>query len=40
MFTSFKELESYVLGCGMKKRIALANAHDEPALRALSRVRW
>ena len=25
MFTSFKELEAYVLGCGMKKRIALAN---------------
>ena len=23
MFTSFKELEAYVLGCGMKKRIAL-----------------
>ena len=21
MFTSFKELEEYVLGCGMKKRI-------------------
>ena len=35
MFTSFKELEAYVLGCGMKKRIALANAHDEPALSAV-----
>ena len=43
-----KNWEAYVLGCGMKKRIALANAHDEPALsavvnaaaRALSRVRW
>lgn len=35
MFTSFKELEAYVLGCGMKKRIALANAIDEPALSAV-----
>ena len=39
MFTSFKELEAYVLGCGMKKRIALANAHDEPALSAVVNAR-
>ena len=39
MFTSFKELEEYVLGCGMKKRIALANAHDEPALSAVVNAR-
>ena len=39
MFTSFKELETYVLGCGMKKRIALANAHDEPALSAVVNAR-
>ena len=35
MFTSFKEIESYVLAQNMKKRIALANAHDEPALSAV-----
>src|SRR5574344_2692829 len=35
MFTSFEEIESYVLSQGMKKRIALANAHDEPALSAV-----
>ena len=35
MFTTFKEMEAYVLGQNMKKRIALANAHDEPALSAV-----
>ncbi len=35
MFTSFKELEAYVLSQNTKKRIALANAHDEPALSAV-----
>ena len=30
---------AYVLGCGMKKRIALANAHDEPALSAVVNAR-
>ena len=35
MFTSFKEIESFVLSQNMKKRIALANAHDEPALSAV-----
>ena len=35
MFTTFKEIESYVLSQNMKKRIALANAHDEPALSAV-----
>ena len=35
MFTNFKELESYVLSQNSKKRIALANAHDEPALSAV-----
>ena len=35
MFTSFKDLENYVLSQGIKKRIALANAHDEPALSAV-----
>ena len=35
MFTNFKELEAYVLGQNLKKRIALANAHDEPALSAV-----
>ena len=35
MFTSFQELESYVLSQNTKKRIALANAHDEPALSAV-----
>ena len=35
MFTSFKELEAYVLAQNTKKRIALANAHDEPALSAV-----
>ena len=39
MFTSFKELEAYALGCGMKKRIALANAHDEPAPSAVVNAR-
>lgn len=34
MFTNFKELEAYVLAQNTKKRIALANAHDEPALSA------
>ena len=28
MLTNFKELEDYVLSRNMKKRIALANAHD------------
>ena len=28
MFTTFKEMEAYVLVQNMKKRIALANAHD------------
>ena len=32
MFTNFKELEAYVLSHKNKKRIVLANAHDEPAL--------
>ena len=35
MLTTFKEIESYVLSQNMKKRIALANAHDEPALSAV-----
>ena len=35
MLTNFKELEDYVLSRNMKKRIALANAHDEPALSAV-----
>ena len=35
MFTNFKELEAYVLARNTKKRIALANAHDEPALSAV-----
>lgn len=35
MFTNFKELEAYVLAQNTKKRIALANAHDEPALSAV-----
>ena len=35
MLTNFKELENYVLSQNMKKRIALANAHDEPALSAV-----
>ncbi len=35
MFTSFAQMEEYVLTRGIKKRIALANAHDEPALSAV-----
>lgn len=35
MFTNFKEMEAFVLSQGVKKRIALANAHDEPALSAV-----
>ena len=35
MFTTFNELEAYVLAQNTKKRIALANAHDEPALSAV-----
>ena len=35
MFTNFKDLEAYVLAQNTKKRIALANAHDEPALSAV-----
>ena len=35
MFTNFSELEAYVLSQNSKKRIALANAHDEPALSAV-----
>ncbi len=35
MFTNFKELEAYVLSHKNKKRIVLANAHDEPALSAV-----
>lgn len=35
MFKSFKEMEEFVLAQNMKKRIALANAHDEPALSAV-----
>lgn len=35
MFTNFKELEAYVLAQNTKKRIALTNAHDEPALSAV-----
>lgn len=35
MFTNFKEMEAFVLSQGIKKRIALANAHDEPALSAV-----
>mgnify|MGYP003501982391 FL=1 len=34
MFTNFKDLEAYVLAQNTKKRIALANAHDAPALSA------
>ena len=39
MLTNFKELENYVLSQNMKKRIALANAHDEPALSAVVNAR-
>ena len=35
MITNFNELESFVLSQNIKKKIALANAHDEPALSAL-----
>ncbi len=35
MFHSFKEVEEYVLGNGICKTVALAGAHDEPALSAL-----
>lgn len=35
MFTNFKDLENHVLSQNLKKRIALANAHDEPALSAV-----
>ena len=35
MFSNFKEMEEYVLNQGTKKRIVLANAHDEPALSAV-----
>jgi phosphate butyryltransferase len=35
MFTTFKEIETYVLSQHTKKRIALANAHDVPALSAV-----
>ncbi|PKM59993.1 MAG: hypothetical protein CVU99_10545 [Firmicutes bacterium HGW-Firmicutes-4] len=35
MFRSFKEMEEAVLGRGLKKRIALAGAHDEDALSAV-----
>lgn len=35
MFTNFKELEAFVLSQNSRKRIALANAHDEPALSAV-----
>ena len=35
MFTNFKELEAYVLSHKNKKRIVLANAHDDPALSAV-----
>lgn len=39
MLTNFKEMENYVLSQNMKKRIALANAHDEPALSAVVNAR-
>ena len=39
MLTNFKELENYVRSQNMKKRIALANAHDEPALSAVVNAR-
>ena len=35
MFRSFEEVEEFVLSQGVKKRIALAAAHDEPALSAV-----
>ena len=35
MFHNFKELEEYILDQGIKKRLALANAHDEDALEAV-----
>lgn len=35
MFHSFEEVEKYVLGNGICKTVALAGAHDEPALSAL-----
>ena len=35
MFHSFKDVEEYVLGNGICKTVALAGAHDEPALSAL-----
>ena len=37
MITSFQELERHVLSHGLRGRIALANAQDEPALEALVR---
>lgn len=37
MITSFQELERHVLSHGLRGRIALANAQDEPALAALVR---
>lgn len=35
MFRSFKEVEEYIINNDLQKRIALACAHDEPALSAL-----
>lgn len=35
MFKTFDEIEHYVLSNGIKKRIVLCGAHDEPALSAL-----
>lgn len=35
MFHSFKEIEEYILGQGIKKKLALANAQDEDALSAV-----
>ena len=35
MFHNFKEVEKYILDQGIKKRLALANAHDEDALEAV-----
>lgn len=39
MFRNFQEVEEYILQNGLQKTIALAGAHDEPALSALIEAR-
>lgn len=39
MFRSFDEVEDHILAAGVRKRIALAGAHDEPALGAVVNAR-